>query len=115
MTRRITTAEAMTRKAAAFVAAQDEEDEEEASTAAPEAPSSTEPASPSTPGPTSTKRAGGRPRGRRPVAARQTVYLDEDRHAALSRLADGRGRSIHSLILEGIDAVIGKPAPTGWQ
>lgn len=114
MTRRITTAEAMSRKAAAFVAAQDDEDET-ASTAVPETPDLVDSASPSGPEPTLTKRAGGRPRGRRPVAARQTVYLDEDRHAALSRLADGRGRSIHSLILEGIDAVIGKPAPTGWQ
>ncbi|QRE78275.1 hypothetical protein F1D61_33125 (plasmid) [Methylobacterium aquaticum] len=57
----------------------------------------------------------GRPRGRRPVAARQTVYLDEARHAALVRLAEDRGRSVHSLILEGIDAVIGKPSATGWR
>ena len=45
----------------------------------------------------------GRPKGRRPVAARQTVYLDDARHAALARIAEDRGRSIHSLILEGID------------
>ena len=57
----------------------------------------------------------GRPKGRRSVAARQTVYLDDARHAALTRLAEDRGRSIHSLILEGIDHVIGKPTPKGWQ
>ncbi|GEP12534.1 hypothetical protein [Methylobacterium gnaphalii] len=61
------------------------------------------------------RRTGGRPKGKRAVAARQTVYLDEARHAALARLADDRGRSIHSLILEGIDRVIDKPAATGWQ
>lgn len=60
-------------------------------------------------------RTGGRPRGRRAVAARQTVYLDEARHAALIRIAEDRGRSVHSLILEGIDAVIGKPAAPGWR
>lgn len=57
----------------------------------------------------------GRPKGRRSVAARQTVYLDDARHAALARLAEDRGRSIHSLILEGIDHVIGKPTAKGWQ
>jgi hypothetical protein len=63
------------------------------------------------PGPKAT----GRPKGRRSVAARQTVYLDDARHAALARLAEDRGRSIHSLILEGIDHVIGKPTAKGWQ
>lgn len=57
----------------------------------------------------------GRPKGRRSVAARQTVYLDDARHAALARIAEDRGRSIHSLILEGIDHVIGKPTAKGWQ
>ena len=57
----------------------------------------------------------GRPKGRRSVAARQTVYLDDARHAALARLAEERGRSIHSLILEGSDHVIGKPPTKGWQ
>ena len=57
----------------------------------------------------------GRPKGRRAVAARQTVYLDDARHAALARIAEDRGRSIHSLILEGIDHVIGKPTAPGWQ
>ena len=60
-------------------------------------------------------KAVGRPKGRRPVAARQTVYLDDARHAALARIAEDRGRSIHSLILEGIDHVIGKPTAKGWQ
>jgi hypothetical protein len=60
-------------------------------------------------------KAVGRPKGRRPVAARQTVYLDDARHAALARIAEDRGRSIHSLILEGIDHVIGKPTARGWK
>jgi hypothetical protein len=59
--------------------------------------------------------ARGRPRGKRPVAARQTVYLDEARHAALVRLAEDRGRSVHSLIIEGIDHVVGKPTTVAWQ
>src|SRR3954452_8933451 len=59
--------------------------------------------------------ARGRPRGKRPVAARQTVYLDEPRHAALTRIAEDRGRSVHSLIIEGIDHVVGKPSKAGWQ
>jgi hypothetical protein len=59
--------------------------------------------------------ARGRPRGKRPVAARQTVYLDEARHAALARIAEDRGRSVHSLIIEGIDHVVGKPTKAGWQ
>jgi hypothetical protein len=33
----------------------------------------------------------------------------------LARIAEDRGRSIHSLILEGIDHVIGKPTAPGWQ
>lgn len=59
--------------------------------------------------------ARGRPRGKRPVAARQTVYLDEARHAALARIAEDRGRSVHSLIIEGIDHVVGKLTKAGWQ
>jgi len=54
-----------------------------------------------------TKGKVGRPRGRRAVSARFTLYLDERRHAALVRMAEHRGRSIHSLILEGIDHIIG--------
>ncbi len=57
----------------------------------------------------------GRPKGKRAVAARQTVYLDDARHAALSRIAEDRGRSVHSLIIEGIDRVIGKPMRAGWE
>lgn len=57
----------------------------------------------------------GRPRGKRPVEARQTIYLDKARHAALARIAEDRGRSVHSLILEGIDHVIQKPIKPGWQ
>lgn len=57
----------------------------------------------------------GRPRGRREVASKQTVYLDEARYEALARIAEDRGRSLHSLILEGVDHVIGKPAAPGWK
>ena len=65
--------------------------------------------------PTPTNRTRGRPKGRRPVEARLTLYLDEKRHAALVRMAEDRGRSIHSLILEGVDHVIGKPVVSGWK
>src|SRR5271163_1001109 len=65
--------------------------------------------------PTPTNRARGRPKGRRPVEARLTLYLDEKRHAALVRMAEDRGRSIHSLILEGVDHVIEKPVISGWK
>jgi hypothetical protein len=65
--------------------------------------------------PTPTNRARGRPKGRRQVDARLTLYLDEPRHAALVRMAEYQGRSIHSLILEGVDHVIKKPVISGWQ
>ena len=61
------------------------------------------------------KKPVGRPKGKRPVEARMTINLDAKRHAALTRLAEDRGRSIHSLIVEGIDHVIGKPAVSGWD
>jgi hypothetical protein len=57
----------------------------------------------------------GRPKGKRPVDARVTVYLDSARHAALVKIAADRGRSVHSLILEGIDAVTGKPVIQPYQ
>jgi hypothetical protein len=60
-------------------------------------------------------RRGGRPKGRRPVEARFTIYLDAKRHAALVDMAHDRGRSIHSLIIEGIDHIIGKPVIAGWK
>jgi hypothetical protein len=61
------------------------------------------------------KRAPGRPKGRREVEARLTLYLDPRRHEALRRLADDRGRSIHSLVIEGVDGIIGKPAIKAWE
>jgi hypothetical protein len=57
----------------------------------------------------------GRPKGKREIDARMTVYLDSARHDALVRLANDRGRSVHSLILEGIDAVTGKPVILPYQ
>jgi hypothetical protein len=65
--------------------------------------------------PAASTRRGGRPKGRRPVEARFTIYMDAKRHAALVDMAHDRGRSIHSLILEGIDHVIGKPVIAGWK
>lgn len=132
MTRRPNVSQTLALKAAAAAAAvrdDDEQDEAAASLAeaapahspepsestqlarAPEAAASVPLNVGHTPEPKST----GRPKGRRSVAARQTVYLDDARHAALARLAEDRGRSIHSLILEGIDYVIGKPTAKGWQ
>jgi hypothetical protein len=61
------------------------------------------------------KRAPGRPKGKREVEARLTLYLDPRRHEALRRLAEDRGRSIHSLIIEGVDGIIGKPAIKAWE
>ena len=57
----------------------------------------------------------GRPKGKRETRARQTVHLDEARHNALVRLAQDQGTSVHSLILAGIDHVIGKPKIKGWS
>ena len=57
----------------------------------------------------------GRPKGKREIGARMTVYLDSARHEALVRLANDRGRSVHSLILEGIDAITEKPVVKAWQ
>ena len=94
-------------KAAAAVAAQDEEE------ATPVSEPETRPMAAAAL--EHVAKATGRPKGRRAVAARQTVYLDDARHAALARLAEDRGRSIHSLIIEGIDHVIGKPVRAGWQ
>lgn len=132
MSRRPNVSQTLALKAAAAAAAvrdDDEQDEAEAAfaeTAPVQSPELSEPAeladvleaTASTPindgqepGPKPT----GRPKGRRAVAARQTVYLDDARHAALARIAEDRGRSIHSLILEGIDHVIGKPTAKGWQ
>lgn len=102
MSKKPTASEAMARKAAAAVAAISAEPAPPA--AAPDPEPEAEPAP---------KR--GRPRGRRPVANRQTVYLDEARYEALARIAEDRGRSIHSLLIEGVDAVIGKPAAPGWK
>ena len=61
------------------------------------------------------KNRGGRPKGKRDVAARHTVYLDAARHDALTRMAEDRGRSVHSLIIEGIDHVVGKPVKAMWH
>jgi len=95
--------QALALKAAAAAAAQVETEEPKATVPTEERQDGT------------SRPARGRPRGKRPVAARQTVYLDDARHAALVRLAEDRGRSVHSLIIEGIDHVVGKPAKAVWQ
>lgn len=122
MSRRPNVSQTLAMKAAAAAAREVEQDDADASlalapqpAAAPE-PQATPPAHDPEPAETAERaKAVGRPKGRRPVAARQTVYLDDARHAALARIAEDRGRSIHSLILEGIDHVIGKPTAPGWQ
>ncbi|WP_082984903.1 hypothetical protein, partial [Methylobacterium platani] len=55
------------------------------------------------------KRKPGRPRSQREVANKQTVYLDQARYDALLAISADHGRSIHSIILEGIDNMIGRP------
>ncbi|GJE14257.1 hypothetical protein [Methylobacterium longum] len=122
MSRRPNVSQALAMKAAAAAAREVEQDDADASLAraplteaAPD-PRATLPAQILQPAETTADtKPIGRPKGRRPVAARQTVYLDDARHAALARIAEDRGRSIHSLILEGIDYIIGKPTTTGWR
>lgn len=102
MTRRPTVSQALAMQAAAAAAVDTDEVDEVAAVQKTEAkPSAT--------------RTRGRPKGRRPVEAKLTVYLDARRHAALVHMAEDRGRSIHSLILEGVDQVIGKPVTSGWK
>lgn len=54
------------------------------------------------------KRPPGRPRRAREIAATHKVRLDARTHADLMRLSDERHRSIHSILLEGIEDVIRK-------
>jgi hypothetical protein len=104
MTRRPTTAHALAAAAAA------------AATDPDEAPAEVSPPASGLPAPTAQRPRGpGRPKGKREVEARLTVYLDGRRHEALRRLAGDRGRSVHSLILEGVDSVIGKPSIKAWK
>jgi len=105
MSRRPNLSETMARKAAAAV----DMIEEEPAPAAVVASQDQETAS------TAPAKGRGRPKGKRPVDARVTVYLDGARHAALVKIAADRGRSVHSLILEGIDAVTGKPIIQPYQ
>ena len=67
-----------------------------------------EPEKPEAPEPKPRKK-GGRPKKSREVANRQTVYLDQARYDALVAIADDHNRSIHSIIIEGIDHIIGRP------
>lgn len=128
MSRTPSKSQSLAMRAAAAIAAQDDDDDlpevasaeveraqapvEEPVKADPPSPASA-PADPVPAGPA--KRGRGRPKSKRAVEARHTVYLDAARHSALTRLAEDRGRSAHSLILEGIDHVIGKPQSPGWQ
>jgi hypothetical protein len=57
----------------------------------------------------------GRPKGARQPYNVQRVFLDESRYRALSRAAEDRGQSMHSLILQGIDAVTGRPVRSAWK
>lgn len=110
MSRNTSRAEALAMQAAKAIAAQADEPEPEVVTESPP-PAPARPATPAAPA----KRGRGRPRNRRPVEAKHTVYLDGPRQEALVRIAEDRGRSVHSLILEGIDHVIEKPRQPGWQ
>lgn len=122
MSRRPNVSQTLAMKAAAAAAREVEQEDADANLAlalqptdSPE-PQATPPAQDPEPAEiTERAKAVGRPKERRPVAARQTVYLDDAQHAALARIAKDRGRLIHSLILEGIDHVIGKPTVKGWQ
>lgn len=101
MTRRpSSTAHTLAERAAQAVAALDDEP----ATAEIEAEPRVEP----------TQRGRGRPKGKREVEARLTLYLDARRHEALRLLAADRGRSIHSLLIEAVDTMIGKPTITTW-
>ena len=120
MSRRPNVSQTLAMKAAAAAAREVEQEDADASVAPASLPEAEPQPAPPVEGPPPAEaenrtQAVGRPKGRRPVAARQTVYLDDARHAALARIAEDRGRSIHSLILEGIDHVIGKPSARGWQ
>lgn len=128
MSRTPSKSQSLAMRAAAAIAAQDDVDEstEIVPAEVEQARATTEePAKVDAPSPASTttdpvpaapaKRGRGRPKSKRAVEARHTVYLDAARHSALTRLAEDRGRSAHSLILEGIDHVIGKPQNPGWQ
>lgn len=116
MSKKPSIAQTMALKAAAAVAAVDEPEAAPTPEPVVEAPSTSDcvPDAPVGRSP-ATKAKGGRPRGRREIAGRQTVHLDEKRLAALQEMAEDRGRSIHSLIIEGIDAVIGRPVKTVWK
>lgn len=76
---------------------------------APEDAVETTPAEPEAASEEPPKRKGGRPRKQREVANKQTVYLDQARYDALVEISEDHGRSIHSIILEGIDSMIGRP------
>lgn len=126
MTRRPNVSTMLALKAAAAVAGQTEDDEpvpvarNDEREPQPGTPSEPVPAAQLEPARVEAEaapatRGRGRPKGKRPIAARQTIYLDEARHQALARLAEDRGRSVHSLILEGIDHVIDKPKTPGWR
>ena len=51
----------------------------------------------------SPKRRPGRPAGRKPVAARLAVRLDQARYTALAAQAADRNLSMHSILIEAID------------
>jgi hypothetical protein len=105
MTKKPSLAQTMALKAAAAVA--NEPDEPNTSDKLPFLSTGTEP--------TTAAKKPGRPRGKRDIEARVTVYLDAARHDALVKIAADRRRSIHSLILEGIDAITGKPTMKAWE
>jgi hypothetical protein len=59
---------------------------------------------------------GGRPPGnKREVANRLTVCLDRARDEALKAIAADHERSVHSLVIEAIDRLIGRARAQTWR
>lgn len=63
--------------------------------------------------PHSEKRPPGRPPGGRAFVARHSVRLDAAQQEALMTIAGQRGQSVHSLLLEAVDAFIRDARPLG--
>lgn len=60
-----------------------------------------------------TKRPPGRPPGGRPFVARHSIRLNAAQQEALMTIAGQRGQSVHSLLLEAVDAFIRSARPLG--
>jgi hypothetical protein len=54
------------------------------------------------------KRKPGRPRRKREVASKQTVYLNTARHDALVQIAVDDDKSMHAVILDALDKYLSR-------